>query len=85
MQRVLAPGPWLFNLSADPNEHDNLYARFPQRAAELKAALDDAAKEMLYPLNAPGSPGSKKAPESVSCPGGVWTPWEHESENKSGE
>ena len=52
MQRVLAAGPWLFNLSADPNEHDNLYARFPQRAAELKAALDEAAQEMLYPLNA---------------------------------
>ena len=56
-------------------EQRNLYSSETQRAFELHAALEDAAKEMLYPLNAPGSPGSKKAPENVSCPNGIWTPW----------
>jgi hypothetical protein len=68
-------GPWLFNLKDDPYEKNNLYASEPQRAVELKSALEAAAKEMLYPLNAPGAPGAHKAPEDVTCPNGIWTPW----------
>ena len=43
---------------------------------QLEAALDKAALETLRPFNCKGSPGASKVPENVSCPGGVWTPWQ---------
>lgn len=70
-------GPWLFNLKTDPTERTNLLAVKPTKAAELKAALDAAAAEAtaMAPFNCKGSPGAIKAPQSVTCPGGIWTPW----------
>eukprot|EP01047_Picozoa_sp_COSAG01_P052606 COSAG01_NODE_5548_length_4191_cov_36.852151_2_plen_176_part_00 len=41
-------GPWLFNLKLDPLETANLYTAQPQRAAELRVALEKAAEDMLY-------------------------------------
>ena len=67
-----APLAWLDDCRY---EKHNLYDTEPQRASQLHAALEAAAQEMLYPLNAPGTPGAKKAPENVSCPNGIWTPW----------
>jgi|EP01047_Picozoa_sp_COSAG01_P040466 hypothetical protein len=43
-------GPWLFNLKLDPLETANLYTAQPQRAAELRVALEKAAEDMLYRL-----------------------------------
>ena len=70
-------GPWLFNLRKDPYESHNLFASETARVVELRAALADAVAggAMVWPLNAPGQPGSKKAPLTVTCPDGVWTPW----------
>jgi len=71
-------GPWLFNVIDDPTEHHNLLASNPGKAAELKAALDAAAgaADMVYPFNCKGEPGANTVNESVSCPGGIWTPWD---------
>ena len=72
---MVSTGPWLFNVIDDPNEHSNLLAFEPTKAAELKAALDAAATEAVRPFNCEGSPGAVNVPLNVSCPGGVWTPW----------
>lgn len=71
-------GPWLFNLKSDPNETTNLFASEAARVGELRAALSQAVADgpVLWPLNAPGTPGANNAPLSTTCPGGVWTPWE---------
>ena len=68
-------GPWLFNVMADPTERTNLVTSTPDKAAELKAALDAAAQQTRYPFNCKGEPGATKVPINITCPGNVWTPW----------
>lgn len=40
---------WLFDLSVDPNEQDDLSARHPVKLAELKAALADHNAGQIEP------------------------------------
>lgn len=41
---------WLFDLEQDPTEQINLAARFPEKAAELRQALERLAGEMAEPM-----------------------------------
>ncbi|MES2598030.1 MAG: arylsulfatase [Verrucomicrobiota bacterium] len=56
-----APGPRkeLFNLAEDPNEKNNLASTNPAKVTELRARLDELAKQAVPPKSAPMPAGFK--------------------------
>jgi arylsulfatase A-like enzyme/cytochrome c-type biogenesis protein CcmH/NrfG len=52
---IQAPRPELYDLSGDPMEKDNVFARYPERTSELKSRLQG-----MLAASAPGAPSAQK-------------------------
>lgn len=65
---------WLFNLAADPYEHNDLSAQEPDRVRELRAVLDAHDAEMPAPL----WPALLEAPVRIDVP--LNAPWRDDQE-----
>uniref|UniRef100_A0A0B7BK24 Sulfatase N-terminal domain-containing protein n=1 Tax=Arion vulgaris TaxID=1028688 RepID=A0A0B7BK24_9EUPU len=66
-----AKNVWLFNITADPNEHNDLSDQEPdvvQAMLKLLTAFNDTAVPPRYPPNDPRC--------NPALHGGVWSPWE---------
>lgn len=61
----------LYNITADPNEHVDLSAKFPDVVKKLQDRVQYYFKGMVPPLNKPSDP---KATE-VAKERGYWGPW----------
>lgn len=61
---------WLFNITSDPTERQDVHKQFPAVVAQLKERLNWYAKGMVPPQTAEEDP---KAEPSLH--GGVWGPW----------
>ena len=61
---------WLFNITADPNERNNVAHMYPEVVQKLKDRIEYYNATHIEQLDPPLDPRSK--PENY---GGVWTPW----------
>ena len=61
---------WLFNITADPNERNNLARRYPDKVEELRARIDYYNSAQIEQQDPPLDPNSNPCHF-----GGVWTPW----------
>ena len=61
---------WLFNITADPNERNNVADQHPDVVKQLKERIDYYNATHIEQLDPPYDPSSNPANF-----GGVWTPW----------
>lgn len=62
----------LYNITADPTEHNDLSDKLPEVVKKMKNRVQYYMKESVPPLNKPDDPrATEKALEE-----GIWTPWE---------
>ena len=61
---------WLFNLTADPNERNNVADKYPEIVEQLKGRIEYYNSTHIKQLNPPFDP--KCNPSKFE---GVWTPW----------
>ena len=62
----------LFNLAADPNEHDDLSSKYPDVVKKLKERMVYYLNSTVPPLNKPPDPQARVAAEKTGC----WGPWQ---------
>ncbi len=62
----------LYNVTADPTEHEDLSEKLPDVVKALKERVQYYMKGVVPPLNKPLDPKAFIKAESE----GVWTPWE---------
>ena len=61
---------WLFNITADPNERNNVADQYPDVVKQLKERIEHYNATHIEQLDPPYDPRSNPANF-----GGVWTPW----------
>ena len=61
----------LYNLTADPNERNDLSSKYPDVVQKLKERMTYYVKSTVTPLNKPPDPEARKAAEKNDC----WGPW----------
>ena len=61
---------WLFNITADPNERNNVADQYPDKVLELKARIEYYNSTHIEQLDPPLDPNSNPCYFK-----GVWTPW----------
>ena len=61
---------WLFNLTADPNERNNVADKYPEVVKQLKERIEYYNSTHIAQINVPIDPKSNPANF-----GGIWTPW----------
>ena len=61
---------WLFNITADPNERNNLAEKYPQMVTQLKERIEVYNSTHIVQMHAPFDP--RADPKYFN---GVWTPW----------
>ena len=61
---------WLFNITADPNERNNVAHIYPEVVQKLKDRIEYYNVTHIEQLNPPLDP--KSDPDNF---GGIWTPW----------
>ena len=61
---------WLFNLTADPNERNNVADKYPEIVKQLKERIEYYNSTHIAQINVPIDPKSNPANF-----GGIWTPW----------
>ena len=61
---------WLFNITADPNERNNVADLYPDKVLELKDRIEHYNSTHIEQLNPSFDPNSN--PDNFD---GVWTPW----------
>ena len=61
---------WLFNLTADPNERNNVADQYPAKVLELKVRIEYYNSTHIEQLDPPLDPNSNPCYFK-----GVWTPW----------
>ena len=61
---------WLFNITADPNERNNVASQYPEVVKQLKERIEYYNSTHIEQLDPPIDPRS-----NPSNFGGVWTPW----------
>ena len=61
---------WLFNITADPNERNNVADTYPDVVKQLKKKIEYYNSTHIVQYNLPIDP--KCDPANF---GGVWTPW----------
>ena len=62
----------LYNLTADPNERNDLSSKYPDVVEKLKERMAYYVKSTITPLNQPPDPQARKAAEKNGC----WGPWQ---------
>ena len=66
----ITPLTWLFNITADPNERNNVADQYPDVVKQLKERINYYNATHIVQLDPPIDPRSN--PNNF---GGVWTPW----------
>lgn len=61
----------LYNITADPTEHDDLSQRLPEVVKRLQERLDFYQKSVVPPLNKPADSQAVETAKKL----GIWTPW----------
>ena len=61
----------LYNISADPEERDELSAKLPDVVAKMQMRVDDYRKSSVRPLYKKNDPDALKTARK----NGVWGPW----------
>ena len=61
---------WLFNITADPNERNNVADQYPDKVDELRERIEYYNSTHIEQLDPPLDPNSNPC-----YFGGVWTPW----------
>ena len=69
----------LYNITADPNEHNDLSHKLPEEVQRLQRRLEFYKKAATPPLN---QPADNKAWD-VARKNGIWTPWRSETVKSS--
>lgn len=62
----------LYNLTADPNERNDLSSKYPDVVQKLKERMDYYVKGTVTPLNKPPDPEAREAAKKNDC----WGPWQ---------
>jgi len=62
----------LYNLTADPNERNDLSSKYPDVVQKLKERMDYYVKSTVTPLNKPPDPEAREAAKRNKC----WGPWQ---------
>ena len=62
----------LYNITADPTEHDDLSEKLPDVVKEMKERVQDYTKGVVPP------PTKTKDPKALikALEEGIWTPWQ---------
>ena len=62
----------LYNLTADPNERDDISTKFPDVVTKLKERMMHYVNSTVTPLNKPSDPQARVAAKKNNC----WGPWQ---------
>ena len=65
-------GVALYNITADPTEHEDLSEKLPEVVKVLQERVEYYLKGAVRPLNTPPDPDACSKAKSE----GVWTPWQ---------
>ena len=65
-------GVALYNITADPTEHEDLSGKLPEVVKALQKRVEYYMKGAVPPLNTPSDPKALLKAKSE----GIWTPWQ---------